>query len=51
MPIVFSAQDAWTSDENVATLPSTVTIQWGLPWPRMTATLSYYSGTMTVTLL
>jgi len=35
MPIDFNAQDAWTSDENVATFPSTVTIQWRLPWPRM----------------
>ena len=26
MPIDFNAQDAWTSDENVATFPSTVTM-------------------------
>ena len=35
MPIDFNAHDAWTSDENVATFPSTVTTQWRLPWPRM----------------
>ena len=27
MPIDFNAHDAWTSDENVATFPSTVTTQ------------------------
>jgi hypothetical protein len=41
MPIDFNARDAWTSDENVATFPSTVTTQWRLPWPRITTTLSY----------
>ena len=35
IPIDFNAHDAWTSDENVAMFPSTVTIQWRLPWPRM----------------
>jgi hypothetical protein len=48
MPIDFSARDAWTSDENVATFPSTVTTQRRLPWPRMATTLSYYRRTMTI---
>eukprot|EP01044_Picomonas_judraskeda_P012514 COSAG03_NODE_1797_length_3507_cov_380.294014_5_plen_146_part_00 len=34
-PIVFKALDACIRDENLPTLPSTVTIQWRLPWPRM----------------
>ena len=48
MPIDFNAHDAWTSDENVATFPSTVTTQRRLPWPRMATTLSYYRRTMTI---